>query len=348
MNKILNDIMGFINENTTLLIIICVFLIFVLIGYLIDNSIKARKLAKIKSAGNDLTIEETGVPESVVEEEPKIELEPSVEVEPTPVEEPVTPVVPIEEPEEDINLEPDVVINSNEEVTSQVVEDTPSMDNAVEVPEINPLDDIKTVNFDEIELENAIEQEQSYDEPEVEVPFTDDISEPTSVSGNEMTIDPAINELLNRDFTAENPVEESPVDNPASRLDELLLNNKVEEPTPAPVEESKYKNSKSLAEILGSKKSSESNEPIVTRVDDNPELMNTVEFQHELDKILKKINEEEDKKVVNEVKENPELMNTIDFQNELDRILKKINEESIDSSEKNSTLDETTDFNNMF
>lgn len=344
MNKILNDIMGFINENTTLLIIICVFLIFVLIGYLIDNSIKARKLAKIKNTNADeLTVEETGVPASVVEtaaeEVSKVELEPEVEIEPTPVEEPVTPVVPVEETEEDVNFEPDVVINGNEE--------TSNIDNTVEIPEVSPLEDIKTVNFDEIELDNNMEQEQSYDEePAVEVPFTDDISEPASVSGNEMTIDPAINELLNKDFTAENPVVDSPIDSPANRLDELLLNNQVEEQPKK--EESKYKNSKSLAEILGSKKASKSDEPIVTRADDNQDLMNTIDFQRELDRILKKIKEEDDEKIINEVKENPDLMNTVDFQHELDRILKKINEDSLDTEEKNSTLDETVDFNNMF
>ena len=46
MNEILNNIMKFINDNTYLLIGICVFLILVLIGYLIDNSIKSKKVRK--------------------------------------------------------------------------------------------------------------------------------------------------------------------------------------------------------------------------------------------------------------------------------------------------------------
>ena len=44
MNKVLESVMNFINENTTLLIFICIFLIFVLVGYLIDNAIKTRKM----------------------------------------------------------------------------------------------------------------------------------------------------------------------------------------------------------------------------------------------------------------------------------------------------------------
>lgn len=46
MNQTLEKIMTFINENTNILIGICLFLIFVLIGYLIDNSIKSRKAKK--------------------------------------------------------------------------------------------------------------------------------------------------------------------------------------------------------------------------------------------------------------------------------------------------------------
>lgn len=46
MNETLNNIMKFINDNTYLLIGICVFLILVLIGYLIDNSVKSKKVRK--------------------------------------------------------------------------------------------------------------------------------------------------------------------------------------------------------------------------------------------------------------------------------------------------------------
>ena len=46
MNDFIEKAMIFINENTMLLIGICIFLILVLIGYLIDNSIKTRKLEK--------------------------------------------------------------------------------------------------------------------------------------------------------------------------------------------------------------------------------------------------------------------------------------------------------------
>lgn len=45
-NEILENVMTFINENTNILIGICIFLIFVLIGYLIDNSVKSKRVRK--------------------------------------------------------------------------------------------------------------------------------------------------------------------------------------------------------------------------------------------------------------------------------------------------------------
>ena len=61
MNEIVQNIMLFINEHTLLLIGICVFLILVLIGYLIDNSVKSKRVRNdIKNADQ--------VPENIKEE----------------------------------------------------------------------------------------------------------------------------------------------------------------------------------------------------------------------------------------------------------------------------------------
>lgn len=46
MNDAIETVMSFINENTTILIIICVFLIVVLVAYLIDNTIKSKRISK--------------------------------------------------------------------------------------------------------------------------------------------------------------------------------------------------------------------------------------------------------------------------------------------------------------
>ncbi len=62
MNETLENIMVFINENTNILIGICLFLIFVLIGYLIDNSIKTRKYKK-EAKNNTISSDQVNVKE---------------------------------------------------------------------------------------------------------------------------------------------------------------------------------------------------------------------------------------------------------------------------------------------
>ena len=61
MNDTLQNIMLFINEHTVLLIGICVFLILVLVGYLIDNSVKSKRVR------NDIKNKDQ-VPENIKEE----------------------------------------------------------------------------------------------------------------------------------------------------------------------------------------------------------------------------------------------------------------------------------------
>lgn len=303
MNDFLNTVMNFINENTTLLIIICVFLIFVLVGYLIDNSVKSRKLAKKKQERIESgVVEEETVPEEVV----PVEINKEVEVN-TVEEEVKEPIIP-------------------EPVVETKIENEEELTKTVEVPEVEPLNEIKTTSFDDIDYEENEDIELTpdvhIDEDTVEVsdiPSVDDISEPAAIEANEMSIDPKINELLNKDFSKEIENVNNIEDEPANRLDELLLHPKVEEVKEEKKDTSKYKNSKSLAEILGNKNNSKVNETI------KEELKST----------------EVDNK-------NPDLMNTVDFQNELDRILKKINENSIDIDSNDGTLDETTDFSNMF
>ena len=141
MDKFLETVMNFINENTTLLIIICVFLIFVLIGYLIDNSIKTRKMEKNAPIENEVPVEEPIVQEEVKEEinneepvtevETKVEEQPSIEV---PVEEPVeAPVVPEPAINNEITVDPkindlllrDFSNNENTIETNEVITDAP-------------------------------------------------------------------------------------------------------------------------------------------------------------------------------------------------------------------------------
>ena len=92
MEQFLEKVMNFINENTMLLIIICIFLIVILVIYLIDNTIKTKKLEReeaLKKANpEEPSVVDNPIPEKV--EEPVIE--PSVTIE-TQTEEKIEPVV---------------------------------------------------------------------------------------------------------------------------------------------------------------------------------------------------------------------------------------------------------------
>lgn len=109
MNKVLENLMNFINENTTLLIIICVFLIFVLIGYLIDNSIKTRKIEQKLLKDND---DNRNIEEDINE---KIE---------TQIDDVPTPEVNLEEPIEEANPIVEEKNINNEITVSEEVNDT--------------------------------------------------------------------------------------------------------------------------------------------------------------------------------------------------------------------------------
>ena len=187
MDKIFERIMNFINENTMLLIIICIFLIVILVIYLIDNTIKSKKLEKAELESNNTP-------------------EPTVIDNPIPEESVVQPVV---------------------EPTPEVVEPVP------EEPTVSPV--VEPVEETYISLEDT--------------PVTP-------------VVDSSIEDLLNKDYSANNNV-----------VDNISNEPKVEPP------KSKYNNDKKLSDIFGKKS-------------ENKKIETTQDFSDELDKILKKLNEE--------------------------------------------------------
>lgn len=117
MNDFIEKAMMFINENTMLLIGICIFLILVLIGYLIDNSIKTRKLEKeeMKKA-----FEEANKVPEVVPEVAETAKEAAVEVAPVVEEVQLNEVKeePVQRAEEDYKA---VVLPEKEEIKEEPV-----------------------------------------------------------------------------------------------------------------------------------------------------------------------------------------------------------------------------------
>ena len=182
MDKILETIMNFINENTTLLIIICVFLIFVLIGYLIDNSIKTKRLERQMSEEvpsspepevidtpieekKEEVVEETKVEEPVVEEVPVIE---------------ETPVPEVEVPTEEVENEEPVVETTEEEAPV----DTEEISNEVTVdPKVNDmlLRDFSTNGVSSIDTEDtevSLNPINNIDNINIEEPATEEPAAP--------------------------------------------------------------------------------------------------------------------------------------------------------------------------
>lgn len=181
MDKILETIMNFINENTTLLIIICVFLIFVLIGYLIDNSIKTKRLERQMSEEvpsnpepevidnpiedkKEEIVEEAKVEEPVVEETtPEVEEEPTIE---EPKVEEVPEVTPVEETAEEVTENVSNEVTVDPKINEMLLRDfstngVSSIDTEEKEPEIslNPIN-----NIDNIELpkEEPVEEKSVY------------------------------------------------------------------------------------------------------------------------------------------------------------------------------------------
>ena len=281
MNKFLENVMNFINENTTLLIIICVFLIFVLIGYLIDNSIKTRKMEKKLKMESLNGVSKQEVSDEVVKEE-----------------------IPVQVAEEVKDVAPEVV--KVEENT--VVEETPAVEVQPEpiVPAVEPVIEEKEDTSLKVDLELPEVEETKEEVTPAEPVVTNDEEETEEIGQREVTVDSKINDLLLRDFNKEN--EEKNINIDDINLDDTVSLNPIQNISsieePEVEKSSPYKNDKKLSDIF-----------------------------------KKKEVKTEEKKV--------NLEKTEDYSKELDRILQKLNEASDDYS-KDSTLDETKDFTNMF
>ena len=252
MNEFLEKAMLFINENTMLLIGICIFLILVLIGYLIDNAIKTRKLEKEEL----LKANEGSIAEEVKNAAPVIEktieeVKPEIEIEKSPenlkaeiVTEPI-----VEEPKQEVTpVMPEVPVTNV--VETPVVEETPSPVVETPIVEETPSPVVETSSMEELlnkDFSKNNEIVNNLKEEDLNVPIT-----------NEVKIETEVIEEPKQEVTPVIP--EVPV-------------TKVEE------EKSPYKSDKKISDIFSKKK-------------EEPKLETTQDFSDELDRILSKLNEE--------------------------------------------------------
>ena len=170
MEQILEKVMNFINENTMLLIIICIFLIVILVIYLIDNTIKTKKLEQEElEKKEEPKILESNIPEEevapvveevapVVTETAEVVEEPKVEE--VPAEEPVveTPVAPVA-PVDDYNI--DELLNKDYSANNEIVNNMPATP-VVETPKSKYTNDKKLSDIFGTKKANKLENTQDF------------------------------------------------------------------------------------------------------------------------------------------------------------------------------------------
>ena len=217
--EIIQKIMLFINQNTLLLIGICVFLILVLIGYLIDNSVKSKRVRKdIKNPDQvpenikDEIIKQAEE-KNIIKEEPKVEMN---NIQDTPV-------------QENNNIDSQS-ININEPTT--VIE--PSNDNNLIGDNVNNvnLDNNNNINLDNNNNNNNSDINASLDLDMTNSQINNNLEIPTQKDNIDL-LNPNSIDMNNQNTPILNDISQDP--------DAYLMNqsNTVQ-----------YENDKSLSEIL--------------------------------------------------------------------------------------------------
>lgn len=357
MNETLNNIMKFINDNTYLLIGICVFLILVLIGYLIDNSIKSKKVRK--DVKNETMVKEAQSNSAVN----NISIDKKEDI----------MTKPFEEKTEDLIID-DNINKVNPSLTNEKVNTTPNevKDEITEPINFNfDLDSIKTKQENiepKTEESKILENNFVNDNGEITGPISFDLDsknesinnvEQSEVLSNDTPII-GINDLNSADKASANnevSIEEPKIDN-INNKDELTepinfnfdlnsINTKPEEKVndlssslvePVPVTEQKdpdaeimkntennsYSNSKSLLEILSDVDKSKPSTNV--KIDNKEETENIFSNKPNIE-----VN-------TNVQKEKVEIEPKFSSDDELDKIMKKLSSMSNDEEDNYTNI----------
>lgn len=358
MSELLNNIMKFINENTYLLIGVCVFLILVLIGYLIDNSVKSKKVRK--DVKNETMAKEAQSNSAVN----NISIDKKEDI----------MTKPFEEKTEDLIID-DNINKVNPSLTNEKVNSTPNevKDEITEPINFNfDLDSIKTKQENiepKTEESKILENNFVNDNGEITGPISFDLDsknesknniEQSEVLSNDTSII-GINDLNSADKASTNnevSIEEPKIDN-INNKDELTepinfnfdlnsINTKPEEKVndlssslvePVPVVESKdpdaeimknaenknsYSNSKSLLEILSDADKSKPSTNV--KMDNKEESENIFSNKPNIE-----VN-------TNVQKEKVEIEPKYSSDDELDKIMKKLSSMSNDEEDNYTNI----------
>lgn len=223
MNDVFNNVMTFINKNTYLLIGICVFLILVLIGYLIDNSVKSKRVRK--DIKNKDQVPENIKEDIIKEANEKKEKELNVQ---------------IEEPnKEDIINQNNQNMEVNEENSPLNLDASLSIDKPLNLEKDPSLDDVNSP----LNIDNNINEPLSLDTNSL----FDEENKPSVALGNDI-----LEDNLSLD-NSEKPIVESSISSDQDPDSNIMLSNS---------KNGLYSNDKTLLEILSEVDSSKLNNSV--------------------------------------------------------------------------------------
>lgn len=265
MNDVFNNVMTFINKNTYLLIGICVFLILVLIGYLIDNSVKSKRVRK--DIKNKDQVPENIKEDIIKEANEKKEKELNVQIEEPKKEDIINQNMEVNEDEAPLNLDASL-----------------SIDKPLNLEKDPSLDDVNSP----LNIDNNINEPLSLD---TNLLF-DEENKPSVALGNDI-----LEDNLSLD-NSEKPIVESSISSDqdpdanimlSNSKDGLYSNDKTLLEILSEVDSSKLNNSVDNKTIFGNKPSIEINTNVEKEKVEIEPKNSTDSSDNELDNIMKKL-----------------------------------------------------------
>lgn len=268
MNDVFNNVMTFINKNTYLLIGICVFLILVLIGYLIDNSVKSKRVRK--DIKNKDQVPENIKEDIIKEANEKKEKELNVQIE--------------EPKKEDIINQNNQNMEVNEDEAPLNLDASLSIDKPLNLEKDPSLDDVNSP----LNIDNNINEPLSLDTNSL----FDEENKPSVALGNDI-----LEDNLSLD-NSEKPIVESSISSDQDPDANIMLSNsknglysndKTLLEILSEVDNSKLNNSVDNKTIFGNKPSIEINTNVEKEKVEIEPKNSTDSSDSELDNIMKKL-----------------------------------------------------------
>lgn len=265
MNDVFNNVMTFINKNTYLLIGICVFLILVLIGYLIDNSVKSKRVRK--DIKNKDQVPENIKEDIIKEANEKKEKELNVQIEEPKKEDIINQNMEVNEDEAPLNLDASL-----------------SIDKPLNLEKDPSLDDVNSP----LNIDNNINEPLSLDTNSL----FDEENKPSVALGNDI-----LEDNLSLD-NSEKPIVESSISSDQDPDANIMLSNsknglysndKTLLEILSEVDSSKLNNSVDNKTIFGNKPSIEINTNVEKEKVEIEPKNSTDSSDNELDNIMKKL-----------------------------------------------------------